>query len=194
MTASLLHSLSSIPRPLRNGPRPPNSTDKIFEQALSFIATQCNYQVREAAADVFGVAVIFIADAICICIQEMGRVETIVRDQTHLEDAKERVSQGVVQSVSALKGIYGLMSDDTSPPASTTPTVVEQIRATEGGKAKQRSQSLDMGAGRWVRRLSATLSPSSAASTVSGNVNASATANYARHEGAGNGASTHTTS
>ncbi|KAI9653624.1 MAG: hypothetical protein M1821_006971 [Bathelium mastoideum] len=89
--------------------------DKMANSAISVIEQQAPGS-RDAVAHVWVTGTTIIADAIEVCLMKINDVEYSMDDLIGLEDSYNVVKNAVGSGISALKGIFSLMTSDPNAP------------------------------------------------------------------------------
>lgn len=133
-----------------------SSIDKMMNSAVNFIKSQPAH-CQDEAASVLITGTIFIADAIEVCLYQIDSLEDSIGDFIRQEDSWSMVQCAVGSAVTAVKGVFSLMS--------TGANTDETLRAQLPQRAS-RSQSIDSFARNIMRRMSTSMM-STAGSTPS---------------------------
>ncbi|KAF2260790.1 hypothetical protein CC78DRAFT_571000 [Lojkania enalia] len=105
---SLLHVDISQQRDMAD-----NAIDKSTNSAISLIEAQ-PVHCQDAIANAWITGTTIIVDAVCVCLKQMDEIETYLDDFIRLEYAWSSIQSSVDAAISALRGIFNLMSSESS--------------------------------------------------------------------------------
>ncbi|KAB8621890.1 hypothetical protein FH972_026001 [Carpinus fangiana] len=137
--------------------------DKLLDSAVVLI-TQLPYNAQNEATAVLILGLTFTADAIALTLSQMDSLEYATNDPLRIDVATETVACVMALSISAMKGVFGLMN--SSGDSDHQPALKQETEAFDPSARQNRRQSLNpievggMARG-WVRRLSAALTSTS---------------------------------
>lgn len=123
------------------------AVDKMIDVAVTLILQQPT-ESQEDAATVFSIGTSFIVDAVEICLGQITALEQIMDDPMRMETALRLVESSVASSISAMKGVFSLMNNDSASGSETS------------HHGHHRSPSVDSYARGMLRRMSNVLSAS----------------------------------
>jgi hypothetical protein len=93
-----------------------HAIDKTSNSAISLIEAQ-PVQCQEAVANAWITGATIVADAVCVCLNEMERIEDNLDDFIRLEYSWSCIQSSVDAAISALRGIFNLMATPSTPSA-----------------------------------------------------------------------------
>jgi len=128
-----------------------SSIDKMLNSAVELIQSQ-PARSQEEAASVLIMGTTFIADAMEVCLCQMIHLENSVGDFIGQEDSWVMVQCAVGSAVTAMKGVFSLMTAGSAG--------VEEMRCPL--QRTTRSQSIDTFARNMMRRMSTSMSSTTA--------------------------------
>ena len=97
-----------------------HAIDKTTNSAIHLIQAQPPH-CQDAVANAWITGTTIIADAVSLCLAEMDGVEANMDDFIRLEYSWAAIQTSVDAAVSALRGIFTLMANNTTPPSILTP-------------------------------------------------------------------------
>ncbi|KAH7410043.1 hypothetical protein DE146DRAFT_604492 [Phaeosphaeria sp. MPI-PUGE-AT-0046c] len=103
-----------------------HAIDKTTNSAINFIQAQ-PVESQEAVANAWITGTTIMADAVCVCLNEMSMLEDNLDDFIRLEYSWNCIQSSVDAAISALRGIFSLMA-----PNNTGPTVVNVPQPGQG--------------------------------------------------------------
>jgi hypothetical protein len=115
-----------------------HAIDKTTNSAINLIEAQ-PVQCQEAVANAWITGTTIIADAVCVCLTEMDKLEENLDDFIRLEYSWNSTQSSVDAAISALRGIFSLMATSSPPvnfpPQSSRHLSVSSIAGSDGGHA-----------------------------------------------------------
>ncbi|PSN61485.1 hypothetical protein BS50DRAFT_604079 [Corynespora cassiicola Philippines] len=96
-----------------------HAIDKTANSATNLIQTQ-PVHCQDAVANAWITGATIIADAVCVCLNQMDQIEDNMDDFIRLEYSWSNIQNSVDASISALRGIFSLMASTTGPSLSPT--------------------------------------------------------------------------
>jgi hypothetical protein len=88
--------------------------DKTTNSAINLIETQ-RIDCQEAIANARITGLTIVADAVCVCLDQMEEVDSYMDDYIRLEYSWTSIQNSVDAAISALRGIFNLMASSCTP-------------------------------------------------------------------------------
>lgn len=119
-----------------------HAIDKTANSAIQLIQAQ-PLHCQDAVANAWITGTTIMADAVCVCLNQMERVEEDMDDFIRLEYSWNNIQNSVDAAVSALRGIFSLMERSSTPsvPSSTSRNLSISSAAGSDGGASFRSRA-----------------------------------------------------
>lgn len=147
-----------------------HAIDKTTNSAINLIEAQPVY-CQEAVANAWIIGTTIIADAVCVCLNEMEQIEENMDDFIRLEYSWNCIQNSVDAAISALRGIFNLMAHSTTPTLSRNLSV-SSATGSDGASSRSRNSSTASAFGLIKRAFSHShmLPPPAAKSTRTGSL------------------------
>ncbi|KAI5242487.1 hypothetical protein E4T43_04698 [Aureobasidium subglaciale] len=144
-----------------------HAIDKATSSAIALIQQQpaC---VQDTAAAVWITGSTIIADSVEVVLQQLAALESNMHDFIRLEESWNSVKASVGYSISALKGVFNLMSDEADSP---TFGAASQSSSFSGTMFRRLSSAFGSGPSPHSRSNSSASVPTSQSSSFSGSTN-----------------------
>ena len=117
-----------------------HAIDKTTNSAINLIEAQ-PVHCQEAVANAWITGATIIADAVCVCLNEMEEIELNMDDFIRLEYSWNSIQNSVDAAVSALRGIFSLMANSVTPYGSRHLSV-SSTAGSEAGSSRSRASSM----------------------------------------------------
>jgi hypothetical protein len=119
-----------------------HAIDKTTNSAINLIQAQ-PVHCHDAVANAWVTGTTIIADAVCVCLNEMNTIEDNMDDFIRLEYSWNSIQNSVDAAISALRGIFSLMatSNPTYPLSNASRTFSVSSGLSEGGASIRSRQS-----------------------------------------------------
>jgi hypothetical protein len=108
-----------------------HAIDKTTNSAINLIEAQ-PLRCQDAVANAWITGTTIIADAVCVCLAEMDRLEENLDDFIRLEYSWNSTQSSVDAAISALRGIFSLMAT-ISPPSNFTSPSTRNLSVSSAG-------------------------------------------------------------
>lgn len=116
-----------------------HAIDKTANSAVQLIHAQPAH-CQDAVANAWITGATIIADAVCVCLNEMETVENSLDDFIRLEYSWNSIQSSVDAAISALRGIFSLMERSNLLSSSSRNLSVSSATGSEGGTGSFRSR------------------------------------------------------
>lgn len=123
-----------------------HAIDKTANSAIQLIQNQ-PVHCQEAVANAWITGTTIIADAVCVCLNEMEVIEDNMDDFIRLEYSWSSIQNSVDAAVSALRGIFSLMGSATTasvPSSSSRNMSISSTAGSEGGNSSRSSNAFGL--------------------------------------------------
>ncbi len=120
-----------------------HAIDKTTNSAINLIQAQPAH-CQDAVANAWITGATIMADAVCVCLNEMNSLEDHLDDFISLEYSWNSIQSSVDAAISALRGIFSLMTTTSQPAAPVNirnPSVSSASSQDHGGAASTRSRN-----------------------------------------------------
>ncbi|KAH7119071.1 hypothetical protein B0J11DRAFT_84195 [Dendryphion nanum] len=116
-----------------------HAIDKTTNSAVNLIEAQPAH-CQDAVANAWIMGATIIADAVCVCLNEMEKIEEFADDFIHLEYSWNCIQNSVDAAISALRGIFNLMAASHRSLNIRSPSV-SSVTVSELGSTNTRSRT-----------------------------------------------------
>lgn len=133
-----------------------HAIDKTANSAIQLIQSQ-PIHLQDAIANAWITGTTIIADAVCVCLNQMDEMEKNMEDFIRLEYSWNCIQNSVDAAISALRGIFSLMERSAMEGNAHTSRALSVSSATtgsEGGSSRSRTSSTASAFGRIRRAFS----------------------------------------
>ena len=116
-----------------------HAIDKTANSAVQLIYAQPAH-CQDAVANAWITGTTIIADAVCVCLNEMEAIEASLDDFIRLEYSWNSIQSSVDAAISALRGIFSLMERSNLSSNSSRNLSISSATGSEGGTSSFRSR------------------------------------------------------